>query len=106
MPRTLPLASALTLLLLAAGPVAAQAVPPEGRLPCHRYDEIARQLGDRYKEAPVSIGVQANGHLLQVFASSESGTWTILSTSPTGLTCVIAAGRSWEMLKGPPDPEA
>src|SRR5262245_32207677 len=91
--------------LLAGGPGSAQQIGTEVRVPCHRYDEIARQLGHRYREAPVSLGVQTNGNLLQVFASSESGTWTILSTSPTGMTCVIAAGKSWESLKLRNDPE-
>jgi hypothetical protein len=105
--RSIPaFACALGIALLWGGPGMAQQVSNDVRVPCHRYDEIASQLGSRYREAPVSLGVQTNGNLLQVFASPESGTWTILSTSPTGMTCVIAAGKSWESLKLSNDPEA
>jgi len=105
--RSIPaIACTLAVALLAGSPASAQQAGSEVRAPCHRYDEVTRQLGSRYKEAPVSLGVQTNGNLLQVFASPESGTWTILSTSPTGMTCVIAAGKSWESLKIANDPEA
>lgn len=104
--RSIPALALAATLVLGAWPSVAQQVAVDARGPCHRYDEVARQLGSRYKEAPVSLGVQTNGNLLQVFASQDSGTWTILSTSPTGMTCVIAAGRSWESLKLQGDPEA
>lgn len=105
--RALPaLALAMSSALLSIGPATAQSLAVEARGPCHRYDEIARQLVGRYKESPVSLGVQTNGNLLQVFASPDSGTWTILSTTPSGLTCVIAAGKSWESLKLDAGPEA
>lgn len=75
-------------------PPAPAAGPP--RLPCHRYEEIRKELGARYAEAPVSLGLQTNGNMLQVFASRERRTWTIVSTSPTGLACIVAAGDGWE----------
>ncbi len=69
------------------------------RLPCFSYGEVARQLKGTYQEAPVSLGLQANGNLLQVFSSARSGSWTIVSTSPDGKACILAAGRNWENLK-------
>jgi hypothetical protein len=92
---------------LLAAPAGAQPPPTESRLPCHRFEEIARQLDQKYDEAPVSFGIQSNGNLLQVFASASQGTWTILSTTPSGLACIVAAGRGWEALKArSADPEA
>lgn len=70
-------------------------------LPCSGYDQIRRELDEQYAEEPVSLGLQSNGNLLQVFASSESGTWTIVSMSPNGTACVVAAGASWENLVQP-----
>ena len=43
---------------------------PSG-LPCFSYGEVARQLKGTYQEAPVSLGLQANGNLLQVFSSRQ-----------------------------------
>lgn len=78
------------------GPAFAQDLAPPQRPLCHDYRELVAQLGARYEEQPVSLGVQANGELLQVFSSARSRTWTILSISPSGTGCIIAAGRSWE----------
>ena len=101
----------LSLSLLAAclsiGDASAEVPSAVARALCHDYKELVTQLGSKYEEAPVSIGVQSNGHLLQVFSSPRNGTWTILSISPEGQGCVVAAGRGWENLKPPIlDPEA
>ena len=69
------------------------------QLPCHDYREVRRQLGDRYEEAPVSIGAQSNGNVVQVFASTRSRTWTIVSTAPNGTACILAAGKGWEVMQ-------
>ncbi|MCB1343639.1 MAG: hypothetical protein KDK24_21735 [Pseudooceanicola sp.] len=36
--------------------------------------------------------------MLEVFASAETGTWTITLTAPNGQTCLIASGQSFETL--------
>ena len=84
--------------LVAAQPVDAQGVQPPARLPCHDYEKMAKHLGMKYDEKPVAFGMQSNGNLLQVFASKDTGTWTILSVSPKGTSCILAAGKTWEDL--------
>ncbi|MEZ5826724.1 MAG: hypothetical protein R3C97_18975 [Geminicoccaceae bacterium] len=82
---------------IAASPAANAQVPTiQPRIPCHDYKEIARQLGNRYEEAPISLGMQSNGNVLQVFASKDKESWTILSISPQGTGCILAAGKRWE----------
>lgn len=106
MPR-LGSALAFGLALLGSFPAAGQVPSGVARMLCHDYKELVRQLGARYDEVPVSAGLQSNGHLLQVFSSPRSGTWTILSVTPDGTGCVLAAGRSWETIALPPaDPPA
>ena len=86
---------------------AASAGPPVAGvlIPCHDYDMVRRQLAERYGEAPVSAGVRSTGELVEVFASPRRGTWTIVSSSPAGLACVLAAGKGWDGLKPqPPGP--
>ena len=90
-----------TSLVLACGafasPVAAEA--NQGvRMPCHNAAEIAKQLSTRYDEAPVAFGLQSNGNLLQVYSSTEKETWTVVSTTPNGVSCIVAAGKKWESL--------
>jgi hypothetical protein len=82
-----------------ASSAAAQQVPPAGmRMPCHNATEIAKQLSSKYEEAPVAFGLQSNGNLLQIYASENKNTWTVVSTTPSGLSCIVAAGKSWESL--------
>jgi hypothetical protein len=33
--------------------------------------------------------------VLEVFVS-DTGTWTVVVTDPKGVSCVLAAGQSWE----------
>ncbi len=65
---------------------------------CGDRTSLLKQLAGNYKEAPASMGLAANGSVVEV-TKSETGTWTILLTHPNGVTCVIAAGEHWENLK-------
>jgi hypothetical protein len=91
-----------TFLALSAAIAAAEEPPLPDRVPCSDYASIAQQLGARYEEAPVSLGLQSNGNVLQVFASATSGTWTVVSLTPSGYACILAAGESWESIKEAP----
>src|SRR3954453_15762186 len=64
---------------------------------CAAYREVQRQLAAGYGEAPVAVGLRSNGELLQVFASAESGPWTIVSTTPQGTACTPRPGRHWDL---------
>jgi hypothetical protein len=91
-----------TSLVIACGafatPLVAQAQQGGARMPCHNAAEIAKQLGNKYEEAPVAFGLQSNGNLLQVYASEQKNTWTVVSTTPNGMSCIVAAGKKWESL--------
>ena len=92
---------------IAASTAAAEENAPVAPLPCHDYKSLVTALDKRYGEAPVSLGMQNNGHALQVFASAESGSWTVLSVAPDGTGCIVAAGRHWQTRKaGTSDPAA
>ena len=84
-------------MLAFAAPLAAETANGN-RMPCHDAGEIARQLSARYEEAPIAFGLQSNGNLLQIYASSETSTWTVVSTSPSGMSCIVAAGQRWQSL--------
>ena len=81
-----------------AGTAWAQVPATPGRVPCYSHTEVARQLQGSYAEAPVSLGVQSNDNLLQVFASATTGSWTIVSITPDGVACVLAVGNNWESM--------
>ncbi len=65
---------------------------------CDDRAAVVGELTQNFHERPVAQGLQGNGTLLEVFASRETGTWTILVTLPTGVSCLTLVGDSWEML--------
>ena len=67
---------------------AAQAAPA-GR----QRDDVLAQLSERYREAPIGIGVAGNGGLIELLTASTGTTWTLIITLPNGPTCLLAAGQ-------------
>jgi hypothetical protein len=85
------LAGVLALGLVCVSPRAqAQAV-------CGDRGDVATKLQQGYAEKPISMGLANNGSVIEVFASN-SGTFTIVVTTPTGQSCLVAAGENWEDL--------
>ena len=66
--------------------------------PCMKRLEALKQLADTYEELPVAIGLTSQGTVFEVTAS-ESGSWTIIVTMPSGIACGLAVGDAWETLK-------
>lgn len=65
---------------------------------CAPRDAVVDRLADGYGESRQSMGLGANNAVIEVFASDETGTWTITVTTPNGLTCLVASGQSYETL--------
>lgn len=66
---------------------------------CGKRDEMLGHLSGKYSEEPVAMGLATNGSVVEVLASSAGGSFTIVYTTPDGLTCMIAAGSNWESIK-------
>ncbi len=62
---------------------------------CGERAKFVNQLSKNHQEAPTSIGVTNSGQMIEVLTSSN-GSWTILVTSPNGVSCIVAAGEAWE----------
>ena len=68
---------------------------------------LLEQLAALYGEAPVAAGLTASALLMEVLASADGASWTIIATSPDGLSCLIAAGEGWrDVAPAPPGPRA
>lgn len=65
---------------------------------CAPREAVVDRLAEGYGESRQSMGLGANSAVIEVFASSETGTWTITVTTPNGLTCLVASGQSFEAL--------
>ena len=69
---------------------------PAAAMQCGDREKIVAHLAETYGEGRVSVGLAENGAMVETFASPETGSWTLLMTSPQGLTCLLAAGESFE----------
>ncbi len=65
---------------------------------------IAEHLATRYGESRHGAGLQGAAAIIEIWTSRDTGTWTLLLTRPTGLSCVLGAGTDWRDV--PADPNA
>ncbi|APE44333.1 hypothetical protein BOO69_13675 [Sulfitobacter alexandrii] len=63
---------------------------------CGPRDIVVARLAEGYGETRQSVGLGANNAVVEVFASGETGSWTITVTVPGGLTCLVASGQAFE----------
>ena len=88
--------TAFLMTAIAAGTAAAQ--NPRN---CGDRTKIVERLQSHYGEVRTGSGLTPNNGIMEIYASEEKGTWTILITMPTGMSCLMAAGQNWE--GGPPE---
>jgi len=66
---------------------------------CNERDNVLELLAKKYKEAPIAAGVTNTGALVEVLNDPKSGTWTIIVTTPQGMSCLVAAGEGWRSME-------
>ncbi|MEM6662870.1 MAG: hypothetical protein AAF666_11920 [Pseudomonadota bacterium] len=64
---------------------------------CGKRDDIISQLQRKYGETRRSLGVQQGRGVVEIYASAETGSWTILVTDARGMSCLMAAGEAFEI---------
>ena len=70
-------------------------------------EKLVEALDGKYSEKPVAAGLDNAGKLLEIFASGDGATWTMIMTTPGGPSCIVAAGEKWLSQNLPvDDPEA
>lgn len=84
--------SAIALGLIAATPLA----EAQTRSACAERGQVIERLAEKYGETLQSMGLHQNNGVVEVYASEDTGTWTILVTRPDGMACLLAAGQLWE----------
>ena len=62
---------------------------------CDLRTTIVTYLARSFNEVVVHRGIAHNGTVIEVLASPEGATWTILVNHPTGVACVVASGLLW-----------
>jgi len=76
---------------------------------CASHTAVVERLADIYGERRQAMGVASGNTVIEVYASDESGSWSITMTQPGGPTCLVAAGQSFRLADMPMpelDPDA
>ena len=77
--------------------------PPALAAICATRESLVVRLEALFQETLTARGLQSGNALIEVFASKETGSYTILMTRPDGISCIMSAGSHWMTIK--PSPE-
>lgn len=78
---------------LAASAVASAQPAEAGR--CAPFDVVENRLAGDYGETRRAYGVAPNGMLVVIWASDDTGTWSVSVSGPDGVTCLLATGTGY-----------
>ena len=68
--------------------------PAAGQV-CNTREIVLGHLAKKYGEVPVAVGVTNKGGLVEVLTTGDGNTWTIIVSTPNGVSCMVAAGEAW-----------
>ena len=85
--------------LVATLPTVASAQSPErrGTPACLPHEQAEQQLHRTYNEKKIGHGISGDGNLIEVFMSS-AGSFTVIKTSPAGVSCIVDFGEGWQSI--------
>ena len=64
---------------------------------CMSHEGADRQLRAHFGEKVLGRGVSSDGTLMEIFMSPK-GTFTVIKTTPSGMSCVVDFGDGWQTL--------
>jgi hypothetical protein len=62
---------------------------------CAPRENLLDYLAGAFKERHVGSGITQQGALMEIMAS-EKGSWSIILSTPNGVSCLVAAGDDWQ----------
>lgn len=60
---------------------------------CAARTHVKAQLSQRFGENLTAVSAPRRGSVLEIYASRNAETWTVMLSLPEGLSCLVAAGR-------------
>jgi len=89
--------------LLAAPPAVAQTAAN-----CLPHDDMRLLLGRGWSEGRTSealglvTGTTGSPLVFEVWSNASTGSWTLTTTSPDGMACIVASGIAWSAVDDAP----
>ena len=77
-------------------------------VPCGPRDALVEKLQSKYSETLSSGGLQGKNALqtiVEVWSSEKTGTFTVIVTTPKGMSCILAAGTEYFTQDATTEPE-
>jgi hypothetical protein len=68
---------------------------------CGPRTQVVERLTRDYGESRRAMGLAGPSAVMEVYASTETGSWTVTMTLPDGRMCLIAAGQGYEQVNDP-----
>ncbi|MGL5011386.1 MAG: hypothetical protein ACRC6I_16015 [Paracoccaceae bacterium] len=65
---------------------------------CAPRDALVAHLTEKYGETRQGMGLAGPETMMELYASAETGTWTITMTLANGTMCMVASGQGYEKL--------
>ena len=73
-------------------------------VPCAPRATIVERLTAQYQEELAAQGLQTAAVMIEVFASRDTRTFTILASRLDGQSCIVATGEGWSGIFPQVDP--
>ncbi len=77
--------------------------PAHGQAVCMPRDQIVARLESQYQEFQAAWGMANTGQLVELWATEDRDTWTLVLTHANGISCLMAAGEHWSEMEYPGD---
>lgn len=70
-----------------------------GQPACDKRDKITERLETRYQEFLTAWGMSNTGQLVELWATENGETWTLVLSHANGISCLIGAGVNWQAVE-------
>ena len=79
--------------------------PAAGQQNCGKRSTIVERLESQYEEHRAAFALTASGWFMEIFATRDGKTWTLLVTNPAGRACITGSGSEWQLDQPKPEGE-
>jgi hypothetical protein len=86
----------LTIKVLVLGLAAIMPASASAQVACGSRDALVAKLSENYGEVRRGGGISSPTEIFEIWASEATGSWTILKSTPNGLSCIMAVGVGWQ----------
>ena len=93
--------------IISALAVAAVTIPTaaQAQKNCAPRDAVVEKLQEKYAESFIGGGLQNSDTLVEIWTSEKSGSFTILVTQASGISCIVSTGQNWNSVVSAAIPE-